>query len=66
MLNMSVYGPSFLQMLIDKKAAVLKSQHESGVDMSAALAEVDRQISQAVTGGDPVKGATVTKSGIED
>lgn len=63
---MSEDGPSFLQMLFDKKAAVLTSQNESGKDMSAAVAEVDRQITQAITGGDPVKGATVTKSGIED
>ncbi|KXK12010.1 MAG: hypothetical protein UZ22_OP11002000126 [Microgenomates bacterium OLB23] len=63
---MSENGPSFIQMLFDKKAAVIKAQEESGKDLSPALIEVDRQILQAVRGGDPVKGATVTKSGEED
>jgi hypothetical protein len=63
---MSEEGPSFIQHLFNKKAAVLKSQAETGLSLDAALREVDRQISQATTGGDPVKGATVTKSGEED
>lgn len=57
---------SFLAMLFEKKAAVIKSGEESGRSTQAAAKEAERQISQALRGGDPIKGQGVTKSGQED
>jgi hypothetical protein len=57
---------SFLSLLFEKKASVLKAQSETGVNMSALVAEVERQIKQALEGGDPIKGKGVTKSGGDD
>lgn len=34
--------------------------------MSSLVAEVERQIKQALEGGDPIKGKGVTKSGGDD
>lgn len=57
---------SFLALLFEKKASVLKAQSETGVNMSSLVAEVERQIKQALEGGDPIKGKGVTKSGGDD
>ncbi len=62
---MSEIDKSFLALLYQKKAAVLRIQAE-GVNCSAALSEVDRQIAQCIKGGNPIKGEGVTKSGKED
>lgn len=63
---MSEIENSFLALLYQKKAAVLRSQAESGINCDAALNEVNRQISQCSKGGDLIKGKGVTKSGKED
>lgn len=63
---MSEIENSFLALLYQKKAAVLRSQAKSGVNCDAALKEVNRQISQCSKGGDLIKGKGVTKSGKED
>ncbi len=63
---MSNETPTFLQVLIEKRAAVEAIGARSGKDVSAAVAEVDRQIRQCLTGGDITTGAGVTKSGKED
>jgi len=57
---------SFLAVLFEIKATTLKAQAETGTSMSALVKEVDRQIRQAMEGGDPVKGKGVTKSGGDD
>jgi hypothetical protein len=60
---------SFLASLIKKKATVQQTAHERGlkpIKITALTKEVDRQIQQAASGGDPIKGAGVTKSGGED
>ena len=56
---------SFLDQLMDKKAMVLDMQAR-GLNVKAALNEVNRQIKQCLTGGYPIKGEGVTKSGEED
>ena len=57
---------SFPASLFKKKSDTICSGQESGADVSAALAECDRQIQQVLRGGDIVKGKGVTKSGDED
>lgn len=57
---------SFLAQLLKKKADVLKTQEETGKNISSAINEVDRQIQQVLKGGNPIKGEGVTKSGKED
>ena len=57
---------SFLVQLFRKKAAVIQASLKTGRPLDAAVQEVDRQIKQAMTGGDPIKGEGVTKSGPED
>lgn len=63
---MNEHNNSFLGDLLSKKAMVYQIGSDSGKPMKAALAEVDRQIGQALQGGDPIKGIGVTKSGEED
>jgi hypothetical protein len=57
---------SFLQELLDKRAAVEKIAERTGKDTTAALTEVDRQIRQCLTGKNLITGDGVTKSGRED
>jgi len=60
---------SFIALLLKKNAAVLTTANERGlkpVNTNALTKEVDRQIHQATSGGDPIKGAGVTKSGGEE
>ena len=54
---------SFLAGLLRKKASVLEIQAGAGKSMTSVVNEVDRQIKQCLTGGDPIKGRGVTKSG---
>lgn len=58
--------PSFLQLLVNKQSMVFEAQSETGKNMLSAIKEVDRQISQALKGGDPIRGTGVTKSGGND
>ena len=57
---------SFLASLFRKKAMVETVGFESGIKVNSALKEVDRQIRQCLSGGDPIKGEGVTKSGGSD
>lgn len=57
---------SFISQLFKKKADMLTIQHKTGKPMTALVKEVDRQIQQALHGGDPIKGTGVTKSNDED
>lgn len=57
---------TFLARLLDKKSMVTSVGERTKRDVTAALEEVDRQIRQALTGGDIKKGQGVTKSGQED
>ena len=45
---------------------VFEAQSETGKNLLPALKEVDRQISQVLKGGDPIRGTGVTKSGGND
>lgn len=66
MAPMADRNPSFLQHLFDKRATVERIGEETGKNVHAALEEINRQIRQAMEGGDPVKGKGVTKSGGDD
>jgi len=57
---------SFISALFAKLSYTKGVQEETGKKTSAAQAEVIRQISQALKGGDPIKGEGVTKSGESD
>jgi hypothetical protein len=57
------HNDSFLAGLLRKKAAVEEIENETGANVNSALKEVDRQISQCLSGGNPIKGKGVTKSG---
>ena len=57
---------SFISELIAKLSYTIKVQEETGKSTAGAQKEVKRQIKQANTGGDPVKGEGVTKSGESD
>lgn len=61
---MSENGPSFLALLLQKKADVLRIGEQTGKNVNSASLEVDRQIKQANM-GDPITGVGVTKSGPE-
>lgn len=60
---------SFLAALLKKKSTIKQTGSERGlkpVNTNALEQEVDRQVHQAIAGGDPIKGAGVTKSGAEE
>ncbi len=57
---------SFISELLAKEAAVREVGSKTGIDVSALIAEVKRQIQQYLTGGNSVKGDGVMKSGQED
>lgn len=57
---------TFLRELLRKRSDVEKIGASTGKDVSSALREVDRQIRQALSGNNPLKGEGVTKSGEED
>lgn len=63
---MSEEDQSFIASLFKKRADVQQIGQSSGANVQGAVSEVDRQITQALRGGDPVKGKGVTKSGKED
>lgn len=54
---------SFLADLMTKEAAVRQAGDEAGINVGALVTEAQRQQQEALKGGDPVKGAGVTKSG---
>lgn len=57
---------SFISGLFRKLAFTKEVAKATGKSTEAAQREVERQIGQAIRGGDPVKGKGVTKSGNED
>ncbi|GEM_PF-1840363 len=57
---------SFISELFKKLAFTKEVAKATGKSTEAAQREVERQIGQAVRGGDPVKGKGVTKSGDDD
>ncbi len=63
---MSNTEKSFLSLLLKKKADSLRSGNEAGFNSVPLAKEVDRQIRQAMLGGNPLKGEGVTKSGGDD
>jgi hypothetical protein len=65
---MSERGQSFLSLLLEKLANMIKIEKQTGISTAAAQREVWRQIRQISLekGGDPITGRGVTKSGEED
>jgi hypothetical protein len=61
-------GQSFLSLLLEKLANMIKIEKQTGISTAAAQREVWRQIHQisSTKGGDPITGICVTKSGEED
>jgi len=59
-------GDSFILALFKKLANTMEIASRSGKQTDAAQKEVLRQIKQASTNGDPIKGQGVTKSGGDD
>lgn len=57
---------SFISQLFKKKADMLTIQARTRKPMASLMNEVDRQIQQALHGGNPIRGTGVTKSGNED
>ena len=57
--------PSFLNELFKNRADVSRIGEQTGRNVTGALAEVDRQIKQALS-GNFITGEGVTKSGRED
>lgn len=57
---------SFVSSLFAKLAMTKEVEAVTGKNTDAAQNEALRQISQAIQGGDPVKGEGVTKSGGDD
>ncbi len=57
---------SFISHLFKKKSDMLTVQAKTRKPMTALVKEVDRQIQQALHGGNPIKGTGVTKSDNED
>ncbi len=57
---------SFVAELMKKQAEMKRIAETTGVNTRAAVAEAVRQIRQAASGPDPIRGEGVTKSGEED
>jgi len=57
---------SFLSGLLKKLSYTKQVETITGKPTTAAQREVDRQIHQAIRGGNPTKGEGVTKSGGEE
>lgn len=57
---------SFISQLFAKLAFTKQIEAATGKSTKAAQREVERQIDQAMKGGNPNKGTGVTKSGKED
>lgn len=56
---------SFLDLLLQKLSYVQQTAEQTSNDLSAAIKETERQISQALR-NNPITGEGVTKSGEED
>lgn len=65
---MSAEKESFLGELLAKLAYVKQAGGKTGIDTSALVNEVERQIKQVsrASGGNPITGKGATKSGEED
>ncbi|MCA9369651.1 MAG: hypothetical protein H6774_03315 [Pseudomonadales bacterium] len=63
---MSVRDESFLARLLRKQSVVERVAQETGKKCGGAKNEIGRQIKQCLTGKNPISGASVTKSGVED